>query len=219
MISEENFIKMRQLMLSEQIISRGVSSKIVIDAMMKVERHKFVPQSFINSAYDDSPLPIGEGQTISQPYMVAVMTEYMDIKRGDKVLEIGTGSGYQTAILAEIASEVYTVERNRALSLKAEKLLKSLGYSNIFFKIGDGTLGWSEFAPFDQILVTAGAPLVPQSLPHQLSDNGVIVIPVGDKFTQMLKIIKRENGKFSEYDKFFCCFVPLIGDQGWMENK
>ena len=209
---KENIAK---FMIEEQLIPRGISDKKVLDAMLKVPRHKFVQKRFESSAYDDGPLPIGEGQTISQPYMVAVMTEYLNIDENSKVLEIGTGSGYQTAILSVIADSVYTVERIDALYKKAKKTLDELGCKNIYFKLGDGTLGWEEHAPYDSIIVTAGAPYVPKTLKEQLAENGTIVIPTGDKFSQVLKIIKKENGQFKEYDKFLCAFVPLIGEEGW----
>jgi protein-L-isoaspartate(D-aspartate) O-methyltransferase len=210
-----NFEKLRKSMVDNQLLPRGIKNKQVINAMLKVPRHVFVPDSSKFYAYEDRPLQIGEGQTISQPYMVAVMTEYLGINENSKVLEIGTGSGYQTAILAEIAKEVYTVERLENLSKRAEKILNKLGYKNIFYKIGDGSLGWEEFSPFDGIIVTAAAPIIPESLKLQLADNGKLVIPVGDRYTQMLKVVLRKNDKFIYEDKFFCAFVPLIGKEGW----
>ncbi len=210
-----NYKKNRELMVNEQIIARGITDKNVINAMNKVPRHLFVPDNKKHLAYDDCPLPIGEGQTISQPFMVAIMTERLNLDDRSKVLEIGTGSGYQTAILAEIAKEVYTVERLESLSLKAQNILKLLGYQNIFFKIGDGTLGWEENSPYDGIIVTAAAPVVPESYKNQLKDGGRLVIPVGDKYTQSLQVIIKKDGKFIEQQEFLCAFVPLIGKEGW----
>ena len=204
-----------KIMIEQQLIPRGIRDKKVLEAMLKVPRHKFVQRRFENSAYDDGPLPIGEGQTISQPYMVAIMTEYLNIDKTSKILEIGTGSGYQTAILSEIADSVYTVERIESLYKKAKQTLEELGCKNVKFKLGDGTLGWEEHAPYDGIIVTAGAPYVPEKLKEQLKENGTIVIPTGDKYNQILKIIKKEKGQFREYDKFLCVFVPLIGKEGW----
>jgi len=212
-----DFEKQRALMVKEQIARRGIKDSNVLNAMMKVPRHLFVPPYKQHMSYDDCPLPIGEGQTISQPYMVAVMTEYLELNKNSKVLEIGTGSGYQTAILAEIAKEVYTIERIESLSLKAKKILEKLGYKNIFFKIDDGSIGWEEKSPFDAIIVTAAAPEVPESLKKQIADSGTMVIPVGTRFTQSLKIIKRKGAAFLEQEAFLCAFVPLIGQEGWSE--
>jgi len=186
LINEIDFEKNRELMVKEQIIARRVKDVHVINALKKVPRHLFVPSNKKNLAYDDCPLPIGEGQTISQPYMVAVMTEYLQINKNSKILEIGTGSGYQTAVLTEIAKEVYTVERIECLSLKAQAILEKLKYKNIFFKVNDGSVGWEEKSPFDAIIVTAAAPNIPVSLKTQLSEKGTLVIPVGDRFTQAL---------------------------------
>ena len=159
---ELNFDEMRQAMVSEQLIPQGISDEKVLDAFRKVERHKFIPKEYWKIAYNDYPLPIGNGQTISQPYMVGLMTESLNLKDDEKVLEIGTGSGYQAAILAELAKEVYTVERVGELSDSAKKVLTELGYKNVYFEVADGTLGWKEKAPFDGIIVTAGAPDVPE---------------------------------------------------------
>jgi protein-L-isoaspartate(D-aspartate) O-methyltransferase len=212
-----DYEKLRKLMVEEQLIPRGIKDKAVLDAMLKVPRHVFVPWRLKHAAYDDRPLPIGEEQTISQPYMVAVMTELLELNSNSKVLEIGTGSGYQTAVIAEIAKEVYTVERIEKLSDKAKDILIKLGYKNIHFKVGDGTLGWEEFAPYNGILVTAAAPYVPETFKEQLSDNGKIVIPVGEKFTQKLLVVRKKGSTFFTEEKFFCAFVPLIGKEGWKE--
>ncbi|MBW1972045.1 MAG: protein-L-isoaspartate(D-aspartate) O-methyltransferase [Deltaproteobacteria bacterium] len=209
----------RQKMVEEQIIRRGIKDPNVIRAFFKVPRHLFVEEALQAQAYSDYPLPIGEKQTISQPYIVALMTEALLLKQDDKVLEIGTGSGYQTAILAEIARYVYTVERIKSLSLRARKILEQLGYYNIFYKIDDGTLGWKEEAPFDAIIVTAGAPKIPDALKQQLKEDGRLVIPVGDDFSQDLLRIIRKKGKFFKENLGGCRFVRLIGKQGWKEES
>ncbi len=210
-----DFHKARTDMVQFQIIARGIKDKNVINAMLKVPRHLFVKKNFKNRAYDDNPLPIGKEQTISQPYMVAIMTSLLQIKPNHKVLEIGTGSGYQTAILAEIAKEVYTVERIKELSVKSEKLLGELGYNNIHYRVGDGSLGWEEKAPFNGIICTAAAPDIPEQFKKQLANNGKIVIPVGDKYGQQLVRIVKKNNRFISEKFFLCAFVPLIGEQGW----
>ncbi len=210
-----DFHKARTDMVQFQIIARGIKDKNVINAMLKVPRHLFVKKNFKNRAYDDNPLPIGKEQTISQPYMVAIMTSLLQIKPNHKVLEIGTGSGYQTAILAEIAKEVYTVERIKELSVKSEKLLGELGYNNIHYRVGDGSLGWEEKAPFNGIICTAAAPDIPEQFKKQLANNGKIVIPVGDRYGQQLVRIVKKNNRFISEKFFLCAFVPLIGEQGW----
>lgn len=209
------FKELRELMVETQLISRGIKDKNLLNVMKKVPRHLFVDDSLQHKAYDDMALPIGEGQTISQPYMVAIMTELLELKGDEKVLEIGTGSGYQAAILAELSREVYTVERIASLAIKAEERLRSLGYSNIRIKVGDGTLGWPEEAPFDRIMTTAGAPKVPEPLIEQLSEGGLIVIPVGNRFSQQLLKVKKYKGRLSEEYHTHCVFVPLIGEYGW----
>ncbi len=205
----------RDKMVQQQLITRGISDSRVLEAFRTVPRHKFVPPDFRNSAYEDHPLPIGEEQTISQPYMVAAMTEYLDVQKEHKVLEIGTGSGYQTAILAELAGSVYTVERIGSLQDRAKRVLDELGYDNIDYLAGDGTLGWEEAAPFDRIIVTAGAPKVPQSLKDQLNEDGIIIIPVGGDFGQELTKVVKERGKFHERFLMDCIFVKLKGKEGW----
>ncbi len=215
--NNEEYRLARERMVNEQIYARGIRDKRVLNAMLKIPRHLFVDKGLRNSAYSDHPLPIGEGQTISQPYIVALMTEALGLKGNEKVLEIGTGSGYQTAILAELCREVYTIERIPSLSIKAQKLLKSLGYNNIHFKIGDGTKGWEEHAPYDGIIVTAASPEVPQPYLDQLADGGRLVIPIGDEFSQDLLVIIKEKGRFREKSLGGCRFVKLIGDYGWKE--
>jgi protein-L-isoaspartate(D-aspartate) O-methyltransferase len=200
-------------------MARGVSDRRVLDAMLKTPRHIFVQEAMAAQAYSDSPLPVGEKQTISQPYIVALMTELLELTGTEKVLEIGTGSGYQTAILASLADRVYTVERIRTLALRARKCLDSLRMFNIMLRINDGEgspVGWEEEAPFDAIIVTAGAPAIPDVLTSQLAIGGRLVIPVGNASEQrLLKIIKKEDGALETFASVGCRFVPLIGKQGW----
>ena len=213
-----DFNKLKAAMVIEQLIPRSISDKAVLEAFRKVPRHEFVPKDLQRSAYNDCPLPIDEGQTISQPYMAALMTECLKLEGAEKVLEIGTGSGYQAAILGEIAGEVYSVERFKNLADKASKVLSSLSYKNIHIKVGDGTLGWSEFAPYDGIVVTAGAPGVPESLVKQLKDGGRLVIPIDSGgFGQMLTLVERIGPTTRTSDICACTFVPLIGKEGWAE--
>ena len=198
-------------MVEEQLIAREINNQRVLDVFSKVERHKFIPEDLRPSSYADFPVPIGEGQTISQPYMVALMTERLDLKGDEKVLEIGTGSAYQTAILAELAGEVYSIERFDTLSQKAEKILKELGYVNIRLKVGDGSLGWPEFAPFDRIIVTAGAPRIPLPLTEQLSENGKLILPLGETFSQVLTLVEKKGDSSESRQICGCVFVPLVG--------
>lgn len=210
-----DFPKARAKMVEEQIIERGIKDPRVITAMKKVPRHLFVEEALQSQAYNDRPLPIGEKQTISQPYMVALMTEAMELKGKERVLEIGAGSGYQTAILAELTQEVFSVERIRSLAIRARKLLYELGYFNVEIKIFDGTYGWAEKGPFDAIIVTAGSPDIPQPLLEQLSMGGRLVIPVGNSDVQdLFRITKTEEGMKKE-DLGGCRFVKLIGRYGW----
>ena len=211
------FKEKREKMVKEQLIRRGIHDERVLNAMRKVPRHLFVPPDLIEEAYNDYPLPIGYGQTISQPYMVALMTEALEIKENDKVLEIGTGSGYQTAILAELCKEVYTIERILPLLERAKEILRKLGYKNIHFRAGDGTLGWPENKPYDAIIVTAGAPKIPQPLLDQLAEGGRLVIPVGDRFSQELIKVTKLEGEFIRENLGGCRFVDLIGIHGWKE--
>lgn len=215
---EDNFYSIRDEMVKNQIISRGIKDERVIFAFLKVPRHKFVPEKNILEAYDDHPLPIGEGQTISQPYIVALMTECLGLKGDEKVLEIGTGSGYQTAILAELAHEVYSIERISSLAEKAKLILEELGYKNIKIKIGDGTLGWEEFSPYDGIIVTAGSPEIPPPLLNQLNDGGRLVIPLGDSFSQVLTVVEKNKDKIKKEEICGCIFVPLVGKYGWYRD-
>lgn len=206
-------------MVEKQLQARGISDEKVLAAMSKIPRHLFVAPSLKMKAYSNSALPIEESQTISQPYMVAVMTQALQIKGGERVLEIGAGSGYQAAVLAEMGARVFTIERIPRLATAARKLLESLGYQNIAVIAGDGTLGWPEFAPYDRIIVTAGAPNIPEKLLAQLKDEGIMVIPVGDKFGQTLKIIQRKGNTAITRDSVKCIFVPLIGKEGWDKNN
>ncbi|MGQ9665493.1 MAG: protein-L-isoaspartate(D-aspartate) O-methyltransferase [bacterium] len=202
-------------MVKEQIIARGIKDERVIDAMLRVPRHLFVDKTYYHQAYNDYPLPIGCNQTISQPYMVAVMTELLELKGNESVLEIGTGSGYQTAILALLCVRVFTVERISELSFRARKTLSELGFNNINFLVGDGSLGWQEFAPYDGIIVTAGAPEMPRLLVNQLTDKGKMVVPIGGEHYQTLNVIKKHKGSILRKQLFECSFVPLLGKEGW----
>lgn len=213
-----NLQAQRKRMIERQLIPRGIHDPLVLKAMEKVPREAFVPEDLRESAYGDNPLPIGEGQTISQPYIVALMTEALKLKGSEKVLEIGTGSGYQAAVLAEIAKEVYTVERIARLSEKAEQILGRLDYTNIHFKIFNGTLGWPEHAPYDGIMVTAGAPETPDPLINQLAEGGRMIIPVGDTLGQDLLKIRKANGRTLTEDLGPVRFVRLIGEHGWEEQ-
>jgi protein-L-isoaspartate(D-aspartate) O-methyltransferase len=210
-----DFDKARESMVEHQLVPRGITSVQVLDAMRKVPRHLFMDETLRNGAYDDCPIPIGEGQTISQPYMVALMTELLNLDTESNVLEIGTGSGYQSAILAELAKQVYTIERIPTLAEKAMRVLDQLEYDNIQIRIGDGTLGWSEYAPYNGIIVTAGSPSVPEALIEQLAENGKLVIPVGDRFSQILQIMTKQDNRIETKTSCHCVFVKLIGKNGW----
>jgi len=201
--------------IDDQLVARGIGDARVLDAMRRVARDAFVPDASLAAAYADRALPIGSGQTISQPYMVAVMTEALRLTGGERVLEVGTGSGYQAAILAELAREVITIERRPELAETARRRLAALGYTNVEVLIGDGTLGSPERAPFDGILVAAAAPRVPQPLKLQLADGGRLVVPVGPSDQQALHIVTRAGEGFTEALGVGCIFVPLIGAEGW----
>ncbi len=210
----DRFTQQRMQMVEKQIRARGISDKSTLEACRKVPRHRFVLPEFINSAYNDSPLPINEGQTISQPYIVAIMTETLNLKRTDKVLEIGTGSGYQAAILAEICDSVFTIEIFPKLGNKAIELFSELGYKNIFCKIGDGYKGWPEHAPFDAIIVTCAPSKIPEPLKNQLAEGGRMIIPVGTNPFQSLVLLEKKNGKISEKEVLPVRFVPMISEEG-----
>lgn len=213
-----DFQRLRDSMVENQLISRGIKDRRVLNAMRKIPRHLFMNESLWFKAYDDAAIPVGEGQTISQPYMVAIMTELLEMKGVEKVLEIGTGSGYQAAILAELSREVYTIERIQSLSDKAGEVIRNLGYENIHLNVGDGTLGWPEATPFDRILITAGSPDIPKPLLGQLSEGGVLLAPVGDRFSQQLVRVIKQKGEFLREYHTPCVFVPLLGEYGWKEE-
>lgn len=205
----------RKEMVHNQIARRGVKDQRVLDAMRKIPRHLFVPLEAREWAYSDSPLSIGQGQTISQPYIVAVMSELLKLKGEERVLEIGTGSAYQTAILCELAAQVYSMERIPSLAEGAQKRLTEMGYRNVAIYTGDGTIGMADHAPYDGILVTAAAPHVPPNLLAQLADGGRLVIPVGAHYSQVLQVWKREGEDYQTEDCMGVVFVPLIGENGW----
>jgi protein-L-isoaspartate(D-aspartate) O-methyltransferase len=205
----------RSEMVLHQLRERGIRDERVLAAMAKVPRHRFVDAALRSRAYGDHALPIGAGQTISQPYMVALMTEALGLKGGERVLEIGTGSGYQTAVLAEFTPRLFSVERSPDLARAAPAILRELGYSNVILKTADGTLGWPEHGPYDGILVTAGAPEVPAPLLAQLADGGRLVVPVGDRELQRLEVVTRQGNRVTVRTLVECAFVPLLGAAGW----
>lgn len=210
---EDFYLTARQKMVKEDIQKRGIDDPRLLDAMLKVERHLFVPEDYRHLAYEDRPLPIGEGQTISQPYIVALMTYHLHIKPDDKVLEIGTGSGYQAAILAELAKEVYSIEIIEELAQRAQESLKKLGYSNVWVECGDGFYGWKEHAPYDAIIVTCAAPKVPKHLIEQLKEGGRIILPLGDDpFYQTLTLLTKKEGKIEKKRVTGVVFVPMTGE-------
>lgn len=207
-------------MVERQLIDKGITDPRVLAVMRELPRHLFVEEALQDQAYGDFPLPIGFRQTISQPYMVAYMTEALQLNGHEEVLEIGTGSGYQAAVLAKLARKVYTVERIPDLARRARKVFDTLGLLNINLKVSDGTIGWEDRAPFDAIIVTAGAPDVPQQYLDQLSPNGGrLVIPVGPRDTQVLQRITRHGTEFEHEQLLGCRFVPLIGERGWLEER
>ena len=201
----------RRSMVARQLAARGISDPRVLEAMARVPREIFVPATSRHLAYADSALPIDCGQTISQPYIVALMTEALELSGDEKVLEIGTGCGYQTAVLAELTPHVYTIERHADLSRAARRRLESLGYDTIHYRVGDGTLGWPEEAPFDRILITAAAPAIPEPLWEQLREGGLVVAPLGGAWSQRLVAIRKERGEPVERYLCACRFVPLVG--------
>ncbi len=206
----QDFELLRREMVEDQIISRGIKDRRVIEAMLKVPRELFVPPEQRPFAYDDGPLPIGFGQTISQPYIVAFMTEKLEVKEGDKVLEVGTGSGYQAAILAEMGCQVYTIEIIEELSLRARQVIRSLGYRNVHFKVGDGYEGWEEHAPYDAIIVTAAPPYVPEKLKQQLKIGGRMVLPVGEYYQYLYRITRTGEKDFRVEKLIPVSFVPMV---------
>ena len=205
----------RKKMVAQQLVARGIKDSRVLSVMGEIPRHLFVGSSNLSEAYDDNPLPIGKGQTISQPFMVAFMTELLVLQGNERVLEIGTGSGYQAAILSRLCGWVYTIERIADLSENAQDVLKTWGCQNISFKIGDGSGGWPEESPFDGIIVTAGAPVISDLLIDQLAMKGKLVIPVGDRFSQTLKRVVKTRTGIKVENHTGCRFVDLIGEHGW----
>ena len=212
---EDWFAEQRQDMVDYQLRARGIGDERLLAVIGQVARHRFVSPTLKREAYADHPLPIGEGQTISQPYIVALMSEALSLSGNEKVLEIGTGSGYQTAILAELASTVITIERSSSLSHAAQQRLQRLGHRNVRFVVGDGTLGLPEEAPFDRILATGSLPRIPPVLLEQLAENGILVLPVGNMALQRLMQVKRSGSSHKKRDLGACRFVPLIGKEGW----
>jgi len=208
-----------ETMVDQQLIARGIRDERVLDAMRRVPRHRFVPRVTVAEAYADKALPTAAGQTISQPYMVALMTSLLAVEPGHKVLEIGTGSGYQTAVLAMIGADVVTMEVYASLTHFARKMIDDIGLTDrVTFVEGDGTLGCQPHAPFDRILVTAGAPHVPKRLKEQLTDDGRIVIPLGDRASQTLTVVTRRDGEWQTEASVPCRFVPLVGEDGWADE-
>ena len=217
MNQDNGFELQRASMVDYQLRARGIGSPLVLEAMGRVPRERFIPERMKDCAYDDGPLPIGAGQTISQPYIVALMTEALDLEGGERVLDIGTGSGYAAAVLGCIASEVFSIERVRKLADRAARTLAAEGFDNVRVRCGDGTIGWSEHQPFDGIIVAAGAPAVPDSLKHQLAVGGHLVIPVGSEHSvqSLERITRLGENEFRTEDLGAVRFVPLIGEQGW----
>jgi len=216
--AEERFREMRHRMVQYQIKQRGVNEERVLNAFLKIPRHLFIPEQYWELAYQDTPLPIGYGQTISQPYIVALMTKLLELSVSEKVLEIGTGSGYQAAILSCLCKQVITIERISQLAEKARKVFQALKIRNVSLHQGDGSEGWLPESPYDAIVVTAGAPQVPQTLKHQLGNGGRLILPVGSRWRQELQLWKRNDQEFTVESIIPVVFVPLIGEQGWEEK-
>jgi protein-L-isoaspartate(D-aspartate) O-methyltransferase len=216
--SLKQFTGHRQKMVEEHLVSRGIKDIKVLVTMNGVPRHFFVQESFYHKAYGDHPLPIGGSQTISQPYIVGAMTEALQLKGHERVLEIGTGSGYQTAVLAELADKVFTIERIKSIARIAKNKLDQLGYVNILYKTFDGTYGWRDQSPYDAILITAAGPEIPKTLIEQLVDGGRIVAPIGDNSSQTLTVLTKVGTQTRTQKLMDCSFVPLIGKYGWSES-
>ena len=214
-VSAQRFARERERMVDEQLAARGIADARVLAAMKRVPRHLFVDEALRDRAYGDHPLPIGDGQTISQPFIVGRMTELLALAGREKVLEIGTGSGYQAAVLAELAARVCTIERIPKLAKRARELLEMLGYSNVWVRVANGTLGWPDEAPFDRILVAAGGPSVPPPLFEQLGEGGRMVMPVGDVTNQVLQLVEKVNGGMRTSEHSACMFVKLVGKYAW----
>jgi protein-L-isoaspartate(D-aspartate) O-methyltransferase len=219
MEDEAHYATLRNRMVTEQIIARGIADERVLDALRRIPRHWFVPEEYANIAYSDSPLPIGHGQTISQPYIVALMTELLELAGDENVLEVGTGSGYQAALLARLAHQVHTIERHSELAAKADEVLLRIGLSNVLVHVGDGSLGLPKYAPFEAIMVTAAAPRVPQPLLDQLAEGGRLVLPEGGAGGQMLDRWRKLGGQYKQEHIAPVAFVPLRGQHGWKEDN
>ena len=214
-LDEKRFESLRRRMVEEQLAGQGIRDERVLAAFRQIPRHLFVPEEKREQAYENHPVAIGQGQTISQPYMVACMTEALALRGGEKVLEVGSGSGYQTAVLKALNADVYTVERLPELSERARENVERAGFGGVHYRVGDGSRGWSEEAPFDRVIVTAGAPTMPVSLVEQLKDGGSMVIPVGGEETQDLLLVRRGEGRVTRERICSCIFVKLLGDEGW----
>lgn len=217
-IDSRKYQRLRESMVKNQVEARGITDTKVLDAMREVPRHQFVSEALMDQAYSDNPLPIGEQQTISQPYIVALMTQSLELNSDDRVLEIGTGSGYQAAILSKIVFRVYTIETIRTLHIKARRLFDELKYNNIVTRYGDGTNGWKDESPFDAIIVTAGAPKIPEPIVAQLGVGGRMVLPVGGRLTQDMVKLYRDEDRIRRFDLGGCRFVKLVGEHGWGEK-
>jgi protein-L-isoaspartate(D-aspartate) O-methyltransferase len=216
--SEDDFAVLRQLMVDGQLVGRGIADPQVLDAMRAVPRHRFVSRAERNFAYQDRPLPIGKNQTISQPYIVALMTELLQLEPEDRVLEVGTGSGYQAAILGKLTMEVHSIERHKTLAKRAQEILVDIGIENVHVHLGDGSLGWPEAAPYDAILATASAPRAPKPLLEQLKSNGRLVLPVGGPHQQVLQCWCKTAQGYEHDEVTPVAFVPLIGKYGWKDS-
>jgi protein-L-isoaspartate(D-aspartate) O-methyltransferase len=207
---------LREKMVEDFVIGAGITDPIVISAMRKVPRHAFVDAALSHQAYHGSSLPIGYGQTISHPTTVALMSQLLEISGGEKILEVGTGSGYQAAILAEMGAKVFTIERIPELAKRTQKTLESCGYFSVALRVGDGSVGWNEFAPYQRIIVTAGAPVLPENLLLQLDEKGRLLVPVGERQDQKMWIIEKRAGEIIKKEEKWRNFVPLIGEKGWI---
>lgn len=214
-LDDKRYESLRRKMVDEQLAGHGIRDERVLSAMGRIPRHLFVPESMADQAYEDHPVAIGQGQTISQPYMVACMSQALALQGGEKVLEVGSGSGYQTAVLKALNADVYTVERLPELSDRARENVERAGFSGVHYRVGDGSRGWTEEAPFDRVIVTAGAPTMPVSLVQQLREGGSMVIPVGGDERQELLLVRRGQGRVTRERICSCMFVKLLGDEGW----
>lgn len=219
MEDDSHFANLRNRMITEQIISRGIHDERVLEALRRIPRHWFVPEEYANIAYSDSPLPIGHGQTISQPYIVALMTELLELEGEENVLEVGTGSGYQAALLACLARQVHTIERHAELAEKADEIMIRLGLTNVLVHVGDGSLGLPKYAPYQAMMITAAAPRVPQPIFDQLAEGGRLVLPEGGAGGQMLNRWRKQGSEYKQEHITPVAFVPLRGQHGWKEDN